>query len=175
MPAANQLFEFNRDKAVEVIIYLAERIEDPSYYSIGKLLYFADKTSLERYGRFICGETYVAMKKGPVPSNVYDMLKEAVNNGTDGFVVEGDYYVKALRQANLDKLSDSDIESLDKVIEVFGGLPNWVKGEMSHDEAYHAAWDARGSKNSNPMNIESIANLLEDSEELIDYIHHKND
>ena len=44
-------FTFEREKAIEAILYLAGRIEDPTFHSIGKLMYFADKTSLERYGR----------------------------------------------------------------------------------------------------------------------------
>ncbi len=39
------------------------------------MMYFADRLHLERYGRFICGDSYVAMKNGPVPSFTYDILK----------------------------------------------------------------------------------------------------
>jgi hypothetical protein len=33
-------------------------------------MYFADKAHLEQYGRFICGDSYVAMK--PVPIGTYE-------------------------------------------------------------------------------------------------------
>lgn len=167
--------DFNREKAIEVIIYLAERIPEADLYSVGKLLYFADKTSLERFGRFICGESYVAMQKGPVPSNVYDIMKEAVDDGSNGFIVENDYYVKSLRPADLDKLSDSDIQCLDQIIELFGQVPNWIKRDISHDEAYYEAWNARGRKKSAPMSIESIARILEDADDLIEHLHCKTD
>src|SRR5258706_11764751 len=100
-------FEFRKEKASEAIIYIARRIPDPTYHSISKLLYFADKTSLERYGRFIFGETYVAMKHGPVPSNVYDMMKEAPDNGEFGFRTENDHDIVTSRDANVNELSDS--------------------------------------------------------------------
>ena len=39
------------------------------------VLLFADKKHLERYGRFITGDTYSAMENGPVPSFAYDVVK----------------------------------------------------------------------------------------------------
>ncbi len=175
MPQKNDFFEFNREKAIEAIIYLASKSSNPTFHSINKLLYFADKTSLEQFGRFICGETYVAMPKGPVPSNVYAIMKAAESSEQDGFVVENNHHVKPLREADLDKLSDSDIECLDKILDLYGNAPYWVKDQASHDAAYWEAWNKRGDKNSIPMSVESIAHLLEDSEELIDYLHSKHD
>src|SRR4030066_2115183 len=68
--------EFDRTKAIEAILYLANKIPNPGKYVICKLLYLADKCSLEKYGRFIFGETYCAMERGATPSNAYDLLKE---------------------------------------------------------------------------------------------------
>lgn len=175
MPQKNDIFEFDREKAIEVILYLATKSSNPTFHSINKLLYFADKTSLEQYGRFICGETYAAMPQGPVPSNVYAIMKEAEGVANGDFVVENGHHIKPLREADTDVLSDSDVECLDKIIKLYGDAPYWVKDELSHDPAYYEAWNKRGNKNSIPMSIDSIAHLLEDSEELIDYIHHKHD
>jgi len=55
-------FQFNRIKAIEAILYLANKVSDSDIYGICKLLYLVDKTCLEKYGRFIFGETYCAMK-----------------------------------------------------------------------------------------------------------------
>src|SRR5688572_4207008 len=70
-------FTFNEKAAVETILYIASRSKEPTYHRIAKLLYFADLLHLERYGRFICGDRYIAMKHGPVPSGVYAMMKAA--------------------------------------------------------------------------------------------------
>ena len=70
-------FEFNAEKAIEVILYIAEHIKEPTFHTVSKVLYFADKEHLEKYGRFICGDSYIAMRRGPVPSGVYDLLKLA--------------------------------------------------------------------------------------------------
>lgn len=57
-------FPFDRTKAIEAILYLANGIPEPDKYGICKLLYLVDKTCLEKYGRFTFGESYYALKGG---------------------------------------------------------------------------------------------------------------
>ena len=78
----NIVFKFNQTKAIEAIVYLAQRVSEADIYGICKLLYLVDKTSLEKYGRFIYGESYVAMKEGATPSKTYD-LPESVERASD--------------------------------------------------------------------------------------------
>ena len=68
-------FVFQREKAIEMVLYLAQRLDNPTVLQICKLMYFADKRHLDKWGQFLCGNDYVAMEHGPVPVNVYDMLK----------------------------------------------------------------------------------------------------
>jgi hypothetical protein len=62
----NTKHRFDAHKALEVILYVAGSV--PDMYRALKVLYFADREHLGRYGRLICGDTYVAMRLGPVPS-----------------------------------------------------------------------------------------------------------
>jgi uncharacterized phage-associated protein len=169
---SNIIVEFNRTKAIETILYLANRICDHDIYGICKLLYLVDKTSLEKYGRFIFGESYCAMKQGTTPSNTYDLLKEVAETPIDAFKLD-EYQIIACRDANLDYLSESDIESLDLIIELYGNVPNWVRRGLTHDDAWRKAWATRGDKESVEMPIESIAELLADSDDLIDYLSNR--
>jgi uncharacterized phage-associated protein len=162
-------FDFQREKAIESILYIAKRAADPTFHSINKLLYFADKTSLERYGRFICGDDYYAMRWGPVPTNTYDLMKNATQGGAFPFRVEGNTIIPS-RDAEIDLLSESDIECLDASLRLYGDAPFWKRQEVSHDEAYKEAWDRRGESGSVRMPIENIVRLLEDADELIDYL-----
>ncbi len=57
-------FEFDEQKTREVIIYIANRIPGLTVHQLFSLLYIADKTSLEQYGRFITGDTYYAVEDG---------------------------------------------------------------------------------------------------------------
>jgi uncharacterized phage-associated protein len=68
-------FEFDIEKGIESVLYIIENGAQPTFHHISKVMYFADKEHLEKYGRFICGDSYVAMKHGPVPSGIYDLLK----------------------------------------------------------------------------------------------------
>ena len=64
MATSKIAFDFNEPKAIETILYLANRISHSFKYRICKMVYLADKTSLEKYGRLIFGESYSAMKEG---------------------------------------------------------------------------------------------------------------
>ena len=162
-------FQFDRMKAIEAILYLANKVSNSDIYGICKLLYLLDKTSLEKYGRFIFGETYCAMKEGSTPSNVYDLLKEAVQTPMSELRVEGNQ-VTALRDANLDYLSESDVECLEQIIGVWGKVPNWSRRDAAHDEAWKKAWAKRGKKGSVGIPVESIVELFDEPEDLINYL-----
>lgn len=162
-------FPFNERKAIEVIVYLASKITNSEVYSICKLLYLADKTNLEKYGRFIFGETYCALEEGATPSNAYDLLKDKPESTRDAFVVEG-YRVRALRRASIEYLSRSDLESLEETIGIYEKLPNWRKRQDAHDEAWRLSWEKRGTKKSVPIPVENIARLFDNADDLIDYL-----
>ena len=166
-------FQFNKTKAIEVILYLAPKVADSDVYGICKLLYLVDKTSLEKYGRFVFGETYVAMEEGATPSGVYDLLKDAAETPNDEMKIEGNNIIP-LREPNIDYLSESDIECLDLIIDIYGKVPNWRRAIDAHDDAWRESWDKRGSKRSVGIPIESIAKLLESSDDLIDFLSNRN-
>jgi len=169
---ANITFQFNQTKAVEAILYLAQKVSDSDIYGICKLLYLVDKTSLEKYGRFIFGESYFAMKEGPTPSNVYDLLKQAAKTPVYGLKVEGNQVIP-LRNPDLDYLSESDIECLDQIISVYGKVPYWRRARDAHDDAWRVSWSKRGNKRSVQMPVESIVELLTDSVDLADYLSNR--
>lgn len=132
------------EKAVQVLRYVTEQV--PDLYHALKVLYFADREHLRRYGRFIYGETYIAMRLGPVPSAAYDMVKAAdpgllsaaLQTAREGFEVEEDC-IAAKQEADLDYLSESDVECLDQAIHDYGYLSFEALRDASHDAAYEAA------------------------------------
>jgi len=163
-------FKFNRTKAIEALLYLVSKLPNPDVYTICKILYIVDKRSLERYGRFIFGESYVAMQGGATPSNVYNLITRIRKSPTNELKIEGDNIV-GLRQADLDYFSISDVECLDYAINKFGKESDWPsRRDESHDEAYREAWNRRGKKGSIKIPIESIARALKNSDELMDYL-----
>jgi antitoxin SocA-like protein len=167
-------FQFNQKKAIEAILYLAPRVSESDVYGICKLLYIVDKVSLEKYGRFIFGESYSALPEGATPSHAYDLLCRARHTPIDGIKVQGDEQVISLREPDLDYLSKSDIECLDQIINSFGKASYKVRAAEAHDAAYYQAWNKRGRKQGVDMPVESIAELFANADDLIDYLSNRN-
>ncbi len=142
-------FRTNPDKALEVILWLANKRPPLDFHAILKLLFFADIYHLNRYGRPIVGDQYRALVYGPVPQTTYDILKgdplalEELGNEEPPFEVVGHYRVKPLRPANELKLSASDIEALSHAWEEYGHLSFNRRTDASHNHpAYRKAADA---------------------------------
>ena len=162
-------FKFDRAKAIETILYLASRINSEcEVYGICKLLYFADKLSLENYGRFLFGDSYVAMEQGSTPSEAYDLLKPSTQ--TPYLRIDGNNVIP-LRDADLDYFSKSDIKCLDKIIERDNREKSKkYRWEEAHDDAWDKTWNKRGSRKSKNISVESIAKTLGESDDIIDYL-----
>ncbi len=159
---------FDPSKAIEAILYIAR--QQSNMYTLLKLLYFADKIHLGRYGRFICGDTYVAMRRGPVPSGVYDIIKYARGDGwfcfepvEEAFRLKG-HEIVPLRPVEARLLSESEIECLDEAIAEYGHRSFAELQKLSHDAAYQA------SDMNDFMSIVEIARTLADGELLIEHL-----
>jgi len=172
MTTSKIAFDFNKPKAIETILYLANRMSRSHKYNMCKMLYLADKICLEKYGRFIFGESYSAMKEGATPSKSYDLLKEIAGKCSKELKLEGNAVIP-LRDADLDYLSESDIECLDHTIRIYDNKPQKMRRD-AHDDAWRKAWDNRGEKGSADISVRSIARTLADSEDLIDYLTNRN-
>lgn len=167
--------KFDVEKAIETIIYIAGHAPHPDIYHVLKIMYFADKEHLSKYGRFICNDTYIAMNNGPVPSGAYDIIKHVRGDGyhpcvdqhaENSFEVRKrpDYKIIPLRNFDSDLLSESDIECLNKAITQYGSLTFDRLKELSHDGAFNSADE------NDEISIEAIAATLEDGDLLVNYL-----
>lgn len=138
-------FRLNRAKAIEVLVWLAERRPGLTPGQIAKILFFADKAHLQRYARPVLGDRYVAMEHGPVPSFVYDALKvdkgfldpdlaEAVNAAVRLDGSSSRPSIQAQRAANEDLLSPTDRECLGEALSRFGSMPFSELRRLSHGD-----------------------------------------
>lgn len=136
---------FDLNKAIEVLLYVSSRCSDK--YKALKVLYFADRDHLSKYGRLICGDRYAAMKHGPVPSHAYDLVQMAsdewpfeVEEGVKEALATRGYEIVPLRKPNTELLSSSEIECLDEAIDKYGNLSFTQLKTLSHqDPAFKAA------------------------------------
>lgn len=162
---------FDINKSIQVILYVANRLERKDFHKIFKIIYFADRNHISEYGRSITGDTYVAMKAGPVPTRIYDIFKvlrgdslfsDKASMFNNFFDVENDYFIKPKQQANTDYLSESDIEILDASIKEYGSLSIGELCTKSHDYAW---------SNTDRDKIIDISDIMLENGETTEYIH----
>ena len=138
--------QFDKTKALNSLLYVANRVQRKDFHKIFKIVYFADRQHLADWGRPITGDTYIAMEAGPVPSRMYDMLKivrgDSYLPDTEGlcryFQVEDWMYVKPLVDADLNKLSPNEQEALSECIQKYAQLSYDEIKEKSHDIAWRS-------------------------------------
>lgn len=136
---------FNPDKSVQAVLYVANRLERKDFHKIFKVLYFADREHLTKYGRSITGDTYIAMEYGPVPSAIYDIFKGVRGDGYQWpqidelkkmFRIKNRYTIEPLKDADLYFLSKTDVQELDTSLSQYGRL-SWNEIiEKSHAFAW---------------------------------------
>ncbi len=68
-------FRFSPEKALEAVEWMLRRRDRLDFHTILKAAYFADRQALNELGRPVFGATYKAMNYGPVPLEIYEMLK----------------------------------------------------------------------------------------------------
>lgn len=166
-------FKPNIEKAKAVLLYISSQLTNPDFLKIFKILYFAEREHLAKYGRLIVGDTYIAMKHGPVPSFIYDVLKylrgEGIYNPAyDPFVkaltVDKNYFVSTKEQVDLEELSKSDLECLNKSIAENKSYDFDTLSKKSHDEAWKQA------DPDDEMNLLKIAQAGGANEVMLKYI-----
>lgn len=163
-------------KTLEVIIYISHKEHD--LRRIMKYVYFADKCHVEKYGRFITSEVYIRMPQGPVPSAAYDIAKIVRDDDQyfDARLVkltpknslryEHPHKLIPLRNANLDYLSESDIECLDETISDLSKLTDKKLIDKGHKEK---AWiDAQ---ENGLMNEDEIILSVEHGKRVLAYMN----
>lgn len=134
----------NYEKAIEAIVWLANKSPNIDIYHIAKILYFAEKTHLNKYGRPIIGATYIRMDYGQVPSEIKDLIQkntwavepDYLKSFSKSIQINEDPYIKltSLRNADINFFSDTDIECLEESLNKYGNLTFNELKEISHTE-----------------------------------------
>ena len=136
-------FTFKPKKFASAVAYLAQRRPGITKKELCKLIYFADKEHLLRYGRTITGDRYYALEQGPIPTRGLDALNAKRKNPEDDAEVakygtlNGWTFADNGFPPDLKALSKSDEKALDSVFQRIGHLPAWELEKRSHKEV---AW-----------------------------------
>jgi hypothetical protein len=110
--------KFNEQKGLAAILFLANITGKIDLYALLKTLYYAEKYHLQKWGRTITGDVPCRLPYGPVPSNMYDMLKSVRGDGywprelSDSLCFIDPKTIVPKKEPDLNRLSDTDVEEL---------------------------------------------------------------
>ena len=117
-------------KMINSILFFANKSHNHTInrLKLMKLLWLADRIHLNRYGRTILRDQYYAMPHGPVPSKTMDISEEQHDNIFD---VEN-YEITAEDKFDPKCFSQSDLDILEEVWDVYGNLNQYQLEDFSH-------------------------------------------
>lgn len=184
----------NKDSVLKLkaaFLYILNKRESVSILHVSKILYFANKEHLAKYGRNIIDDVFYSFPKGPVPTNLYnayrhklgdfkpDFFDEIINKPIlDCFEVgEADYsfMLTAKETPDIDELSKSDILCLDANITKYIDMDFNKLSDESHDEAWSSARKINKNNGVNPMDYLLIAKSGGAKDGMISYIKEMRD
>jgi uncharacterized phage-associated protein len=132
-------FRFNASKFANAVAYLAQACPNSTKVTVCKLLYYADKKHLVRFGRPILGDRYYKLEHRPTPTHGLDMLRHrtdpAANALLDKYVSVIGNSVHPKQVADRKVFSKSDLAALEQVARKYGKLSAARLRRMSHTEA----------------------------------------
>jgi uncharacterized phage-associated protein len=165
-------FNFNEIKTLEAVVFIAEQWKGITPFYLAKILFFADRNHLRAYGRPVTGDVYIAMADGPVPSRVYDMVKDNLDYFGDPEAItkaitvnrNARYaHISALRPPNLDTLSETDITELERAIEFCRGKSFPELSNLTHQERAWAQASSNGEMDPELMVPEEMQEEVRES------------
>lgn len=132
--------EFDYKKAVQAVNYFAlQNGGRINKMKVIKLIYFADRYHIRKYGRPIINDQYLAMPYGPVGSGVKDVaeMSQFLGEQEKGY---SSTYIRPTRNAveSVDEcddtvFSESDLEALDFAWDKFGGYDQFELADIAHE------------------------------------------
>jgi uncharacterized phage-associated protein len=125
------------EKTVQAVACLLrlEPSSEMSYMRLLKLLYIADRESLGETGAPITGDSVVAMKRGPVLSETYDLIKSEHLRYAEWeafFRIVG-YRIEMVKDPGIGKLCRYEIEKLKEVSERYRSCDEWDMVNETHE------------------------------------------
>ena len=166
-----------------VLLYIITHSNDGQrdIYSLVKTAYYAQQNHLAQYGTPLFKDCICALPFGPVPSNIYNVLKMASGDSnelnyhrsddmhlaSDAINFKSGRY-SAKEDPNMDFLSKSDIESLNYGIEKVAKMSfNQIK-EDTHGMEWNRAFNSKSSLKE--MNLLNIAKEGDASSDALRYL-----
>ncbi|GFI53285.1 DUF4065 domain-containing protein [Muribaculaceae bacterium Isolate-039 (Harlan)] len=169
---------YDSKKLTELVLFILGKTGGVDFYHAFKILYFAEMKHLAKWGSGIVPDEFCALKYGPVPTQLYDAVKELNHPRmilseelSEVIQFAGEDAPNVLlpkREANLKYLSKSEIEALEQSIEENESLTFGQLMRKSHDEAWEEA--NRRTNGTNVISPVSMARVLNADDAMLEYI-----
>jgi uncharacterized phage-associated protein len=133
-------FTFDERKAAQAAARIIQHSGgEMNYLALMKILYLADREALIRFGKPITGDTVVAMKHGPVLSQVYDLVshkkRHLPTSEWHKFIPRPAAYVYTVRfsgVADCSALSEAETALIDEVFAAHRDKSEWELVDFTH-------------------------------------------
>lgn len=159
--------KYEQEKLIHVVLYILNQTGGIDYYHLFKILYFAERKHLAKWGHRIISDDFYALEYGPVPTCLYDAIKgintqktTLVNLLRKNVRFAGDdapNVLLAKKAADLNYISRSERKELDNSIKDNVSLPFSKLKAKSHDSAWESAY-YETCKKITPMNMAKVEN-----------------
>ncbi len=170
--------DFDSKKLTELVLYILGKTGGVDFYHAFKILYFAEMKHLAKWGCGIVPDKFCALPYGPVPTRLYNAVKELnkprmelPTDLAEAVRFAGEDAPNILlpkREANLRFLSKSEIDALDSSIEENESLTFGQLMRKSHDRAWDEA--NRRVDGTNIISPISMAKVLNADAAMLEYI-----
>lgn len=131
-------FDFKPTKFLNAVVFFAESCPASTKKKICKLLFFADKEHLLKYGTTITGDAYYRLDHGPIPTYGLDLLRGKGQlpdlELTRSYLEVKGIVVKPKRRPNMGVFSKSEIATLEQIMRLLGSMSADSLEHMSHQE-----------------------------------------
>jgi uncharacterized phage-associated protein len=166
-------------KAIQAVgVLLRREGKRASRLRLLKLLYIADRISLAKTGSPILGSKIVAMRHGPVHSDIFDLIK--------GVHIDEPVWSRHFRNVGRDvvleeepevgRLSRFEIELLNQVVDQRSDLSDWDVAEETHGfEEWQKSYPDPMENTSRPIPLELLIAAVGRSADEVEIVQDMND
>lgn len=159
---------FDKEKATQLAAYFIwKRGGRMSYLKLIKLMYFAERAFILKYGERLTGDNAFSMPHGPVLTHLLEFAQNGAPYWNNWIESVGNYEL-AFRQQKavnptdplevFDALSPAEKAIADQVFETYGHLNRWALRDLTHRPDVCPEWENPQSSVL-PIDIEKMIRL----------------
>lgn len=131
-------FKYDIEKTIAAVAFLMQQENGRlDMFLSNKMLYLADKAAYVAWGKTITGDRFMSLPKGPVLSKTYNLFKgigaaKDLKEWNSYFSETVNNSIRLLRPANVGKLSEEEMEILEKARQEVNSCAPWDVADWLH-------------------------------------------